>query len=85
MLVAPGIIVVDKDSSSTGGIFQDFRTARNIALQTVIPGHHQSLGATERRSGHFRMITDHTIWNKKSEFLMGKRAGWIFCYGYDAP
>ena len=41
---APGIIVAGKDMGFIGGIFQDFRTARNIALQTAIPGHRQSLG-----------------------------------------
>ena len=62
---APEIIVVGKDSEFTGEIVQDFCTCRNIVLETVIPGHHQSLGATERRRGHFRTIIDHIIGNKK--------------------
>merc|ERR1712112_176904 len=52
--------------------FQDFCTHRNITLQTVIPGHHQSLGATERRHGHFRGILDHIIGNRKSNCLSHK-------------
>ena len=41
---APGVIVVDKDSMAIEEKFQDFCTSRNIALRTVIPGHHQSSG-----------------------------------------
>ena len=41
---APGITAVDKDSRPNGAVFQDFRTARNIALQAVIPGHRQIAG-----------------------------------------
>ena len=61
----PEIIVVDKDSRFIGGIFQEFRTVRNIVSQTVIPGNRRSLGATERRRGHFRTIIDHMIGDKK--------------------
>ena len=68
----PDILVADKDKRFVGKIFQDFRTSRNITLQTVIPGHHQSLGATERRHGHFRGILDHIIGNRKSNFLPSK-------------
>ena len=60
----PGIIVLVKDSIFIGGIFQAFRTARNIVSQTVIPGHRQSSGAAERRRGNFRTIIDHMIGNK---------------------
>ena len=77
----PGIIVADKDSRFTGWIFQEFRTARNIAPQTVIPRHHQSLGASERRRGHFRMIIDHMVGNKKPNSLAHKG---IFGDGDDA-
>ena len=62
---APGIAVAGKDSRFTGGISQEFRTNLNIVSQTVVPGHHQSLGETERRRGHFRMIKDHMIGDKK--------------------
>ena len=56
-----------------GEISQDFRTDRNIILQTVIPGHHQSLGATERRHAHFRGIIDHIIGNRKINFSTPKQ------------
>ena len=72
---APDILVVGKDKRFTGEIFQDFCTARNITLQTVIPGHHQSLGATERRHAHFRGIIDHIIGNRKSNCLSHKEWG----------
>ena len=49
----PGIMAVRKDSIFIGEISQDFRNARNVVLQTVIPGNHQNLGATERRHGLF--------------------------------
>ena len=62
---ADEIIDADKDSRFSGGISQEFRTSRNIALQTVIPGHRQSLGGTERRRGHFRMTIGHMVGNKK--------------------
>ena len=41
---APEIIVADKDSRFIGGGSQEFRTGRNIVVQTVIPGHRRSLG-----------------------------------------
>ena len=44
----PDINVVDKYSLFIGRDFQDPRTACNIALQTVIPGHRQSMGAAAR-------------------------------------
>ena len=47
--VTPEIIAADKDSGFTGKVFQDFCNARKIALQTVMPGSHQCLGANERR------------------------------------
>ena len=62
---APEVVVAAKGSRFIGGFPQEFRTDRNIVSQTVIPGHHQSLGATERRRGHFRLIVDHMIGNKK--------------------
>ena len=61
----PAIMVTDRDSGFIGEVSQEFRTARNVVLQPVIPGHHQSLGATERRRGLFRSIIDHAIGNKK--------------------
>ena len=42
-----------------------FRTARNIVSQAVIPALRQSLGGTERRHGHFRMVVGLMIGNKK--------------------
>ena len=62
------ILLVGKDKRFTGGIFQDFCADRNIISQTVIPGHHQSLGATERRRAHFRGIIDHIIGGRKTNF-----------------
>ena len=61
---APEIIAVDKESISDGEVFQGFRTSLNSPLQSVIPGHPQSLGNNERRRGQFRMITDHTMGTK---------------------
>ena len=61
----PEIMVVGKDSWFIEKIFQDFRNARNIVLQAVIPENRQSLGATESRRGLFRTIIDHVIGNKK--------------------
>ena len=65
-------MVADKDSRFIGEVFQEFRNAHNVVLQTVIPGHHQSLGATERRRGLFRSIMDHVIGNKKPNSLSRK-------------
>ena len=62
---APEITMVYKDSRFVGGIFQDFCNARNIISQTVIPGHHQSLWATERRRRSFRVIIDHVNLGRK--------------------
>ena len=41
----PDIIIADKDPIFTGGV--RFCQDRNIALQTVIPGHQKSLGAAD--------------------------------------
>ena len=73
---APGIISVCTDSRFIGEIPHGFCTSRNIGLQTVIPGHHQSSGANERRRGHFRVIIDHIIGsNNKSNCLVEKERG----------
>ena len=53
------------DSWFIGEVFQEFCTALNIVSPSVIPCHRQSLGATERRRGLFRSISDHAIGNKK--------------------
>ena len=58
---APEILVVGKDMWFIGKIFRDFCAPRNVVLQTVIPGYHQSLGAAGNRRGHFRMTIDHII------------------------
>ena len=68
-------MVAGKDSRFIGKVFQEFRTARNIVLQTVIPGHHQSLGGAERRHGLFRSIMDHAIGNKKTNSSSRKEGG----------
>jgi len=65
-------MMADKESRVVGGIFQDFCTTRNIILQTAIPGHHQSLGATERRRRLFRFITDHVDGERKPKKLNNK-------------
>ena len=62
-------MTADKDSGFTGEVSQGFCTARNIVLQAVIPGNHQSLGVNERRRALFRSITDHAIGNKKPNSL----------------
>ena len=61
VFAAPDISAVDKDMRFIGGNSHDFCSPRNIVLQTVIPGHHQSLGATERRHANFRGIIDNII------------------------
>ena len=62
-------MVGDKGSRFTGEVFQEFCTARNIISQAAIPGHRQSLGATERRRGLLRTIIDHAIGNRKPNSL----------------
>ena len=44
----PGIILTDKDSGFIGLKLPQFRNEQNITVHTFIPGHRQSLGATER-------------------------------------
>ena len=61
-----------RGSGFIGKVFPEYRTARNIVLQTVIPGRRQSLGETERRRALFRSITDHAIGNKKPNSLSNK-------------
>ena len=65
MFGAPGILMVGKDSRVIGENFQDSPTSHNIILQTAIPGHHQSLGAAERRRRLFRTIIDHFVGDRK--------------------
>ena len=67
----PGITAVGKDSRFTGGLSR-FPNARNIVLQSVIPGSRQSLGAAERRHGLFRTIIDRAIGNKRPMNLSNK-------------
>ena len=45
----PDIIIADKGPRFTDAEVAQFLRGRNITLQPVIPGHHQSVGATERR------------------------------------
>ena len=53
---APDILVAGKDKKIRWVEFtQDFCTSHNITLQTAIPGHHQSLGATERTHAQFEV------------------------------
>ena len=78
------IIVVYKDSMPIGEVFHDISTSRNIALQAVVPGHHQSSGGAGRRRGHYRMAIDHMMGSKK-RISYGERAGGICRYDYDAP
>ena len=75
MFGAPYILVAGKDKRFSGEVFQDFRTSHNITLQAVIPGHHQSLGATERTHALFRGIIDRVIGNRKSNCLPNKE--WV--------
>ena len=58
---APEIMVTDEESRFIGKASRGFLNARNIVSQTVIPGHRQSLGATERSHGLFRSIIDHVM------------------------
>ena len=61
---APEIMAAGKDSRFIGEVFQEFCTSHSIISQAVIPGHHQSLGAAERRHGLLRTIIDHMIGNR---------------------
>ena len=61
---APCIVAAGQDSRFIGKAFQECRTTRHIVAQTVIPGHHQSLGATERSHGLLRSIIAHVVGNK---------------------
>ena len=73
---AHDILVIDTYMRFIGKIFQDFGASRNIAVQTAIPGHHQSSGATERRRGHLRLIIDHIIGKKReANCLVRKKNG----------
>ena len=62
---APYIWIADKDMGFIGNIFQDFCSARNVALQTIIPGHRPSLGAAERRRCQFRTTIDHIVGHRE--------------------
>ena len=75
MFVKPDILIVWKHMGFIGKILQDFCPSRNIVLNTVIPGRRESLGATERRRGHFRTTVDHIVGNRKSNCLMNKEWG----------
>ena len=66
---SPGIAATDKDSRFNGEVFRELRTSRNIIPQSVIPRHHQSLGATGLRQGLFRTIIDHLVGNRKPHSL----------------
>ena len=71
----PGIIVVDKDPRFIGKFLKSSHI-RNIVFRTVIPRHLQSLGATERRRGHVRMIIDHMIGNNNKPNSSGENE-WV--------
>ena len=64
----PDIIVGDKDPmftrSKVGGFRRDI-----ITLQTVIPGHRQSLRATDRRNRYCKDIAKQITVGKKRERL----------------
>ena len=72
VFAAPEIVENGKDSRFTGEVFRGFCTAHNVVLQTVIPGHHLSLGATGRRRGLFRSIICHAIGNKNQIVRVAK-------------
>ena len=82
---APGIAIVGKDRGIIGKIWRD-PPSRNIVLQTVIKGNRQSLGATERRRGHFRTTISLGIGEQISWRAMngGGVAGGIFSNGNGA-
>ena len=71
----PEILTAGKDSRFIGKFPRDFSPSRNIILQTAIPGHHQSLGSTERRRRLFRSIIDHVVGERKQEILNNKE--WV--------
>ena len=71
----PEILMVGEYSRFTGGIFQDFCTSRNVIFRTAIPGHHQSLGATERRHRLFRAIIDNVIGERKPKNRIIRNVG----------
>ena len=53
---APDIVIADKGPRCAGAQGQQFYRDRNITLQTVVPGNHQSLGGAGRHM-YFRDIT----------------------------
>ena len=59
--IRPDIILSDRDSRFVGSEFARFRNGKSVTLQTVIPGRHQSLGATEMGHMYFKDITTQTI------------------------
>ena len=77
VFAAPQIIVVGKDMGFIEKVLRGFGTSRNILLHTVIPGHRQSLGAAERRRGHFRTAIKHIIANSK-ENCSARKEWWEF-------
>ena len=62
---APDIIIAYKDIRLIANAFRDFGTKRNITLRKVIPGHLQSLGATDRRHRDFMDVTEQLTGKKK--------------------
>ena len=62
----PDIILPDKDSTAIASKVSQFCNVRYITLQKVIPGHRQSLGATESRNMHFKGIKQKILDKRKS-------------------
>ena len=71
----PEIMAGVEDSRFTGWVsLRDFRNARSVVSQAVIPCAHQSLGAAKLRV-LFRTITDRAIGDKKAMKLRNKEWG----------
>ena len=65
----PEILLVCKDKRFIGEIPQDFCTDHNIILQTVIPGHHQSLGGDGTETRTFSRNYRSYNWKPQNQFF----------------
>ena len=65
LFATPDIILTGKDSRFIGPKVAQFRNARKIHVQAIIPRHHQSVGSTVRRSMYF-MDATHQILDKSN-------------------
>ena len=68
----PGVITDDKGPRFTGAIVPHFCRDRNVSLQAVIPGLHQSLGPAEERHRYLKDTTQQIIGGRKRKNVLSK-------------